>query len=299
MDEELKKLQDERKLLCEETAELSGKEVDVEQGEVLVKKSEKITETASKIKKLELYKEDIKNLLNGDKVKLRSCPPQYFSILNSGLIEIMEKKLTAYVKGDTDIGETYSSLNNKAEKIKMLRGAELLAAVASMEFFVSAPFVGFLISTIAGGRYHEESLAETYYLYTIAIMLSVAAISLTIAGVVHLANRHYEKSFAKEMQDFIEGPKYVDKATNTEDVKESEQKETKEGELIGLSGDHKEVQPSISSEQSESGMDLLVDLSEQPNSNVDSTLSGVTQVRESNVQLLRGIVIGKGQEIGV
>jgi hypothetical protein len=32
------------------------------------------------------------------------------------------------------------------------------------------------------------------------------------------------------MQDFIEGPKYVDKATNTEDVKKLEQEETEVGD---------------------------------------------------------------------
>lgn len=53
----------------------------------------------------------------------------------------------------------------------------------------------------------------------------VATLALIIAGVAYLIERHYEQSFVKEMQDFIEGPEYVDKATNTEDVEESKSKE--------------------------------------------------------------------------
>ncbi|WP_265039187.1 hypothetical protein [Wolbachia endosymbiont (group A) of Yponomeuta plumbellus] len=209
-----------------EIAELSGKEVNVKQSEELAKKSTKITETASRIEKIELCKEDIKNLLSGKKATPRTYPQKYYSILNGELTKVIEEKLKAYVKDDeADVKKTYQSLNNKAEKIKMLRGAKLLAAGASMVFFASAPFVGFLIGTIAGGRYHEESLAKTYYLYTIAIMLSVAAISLTIAGVVHLANRHYEQSFVKEMENFVGEIQHVDKLSNTEDKKKLEQKE--------------------------------------------------------------------------
>ncbi|WP_349967113.1 hypothetical protein [Wolbachia endosymbiont of Armadillidium arcangelii] len=136
MDEELKKLQDEQKLLRKETSELSGKEVDVKQGKVLVTKSEKITEISSKVEKIKLCKENIKNLLNGDKVKLRFYPPQYFSILNSGLIEIIEKKLTAYVKDDTNIENIYQSLNNKAKKIIISGNIKIALQTSSLLVFL-------------------------------------------------------------------------------------------------------------------------------------------------------------------
>ncbi|WP_264705211.1 hypothetical protein [Wolbachia endosymbiont (group A) of Gymnosoma rotundatum] len=223
MNEEIKKLQEEQKMACKEIAELSGKEVNVKQSEELAKKSTKITETASRIEKIELCKEDIKNLLSGKKATPRTYPQKYYSILNGELTKVIEEKLKAYVKDDeADVKKIYQSLNNKAEKIKMLRGAKLLAAGASMAFFTSALFVGFLIGTIAGGWYDKKYLAVTYYLYTIAIMFSV---SLTIAGVVHLANRHYEQSFVKEMENFVGEIQHVDKLSNTEDKKKLEQKE--------------------------------------------------------------------------
>ncbi len=315
MDEELKKLQDELKLLCEETVELSGKKVDVKQSKVLVTKSEKITETASKIEEIKSYKKNIKNLFNGSKTKLNSYPSQYFSILNSGLIEIMEKKLTAYVKGDTDIGETYSSLNSRAKKIIRVRNVKnTLVLSASLTFFIPCISVMCLGMFCMGVQHGPRpsflfAMIDITLFYIVPIMLSIAVALYATAGVAHLIKRRYEQSFEKEMQDFIEGPKRAEKATN-EDVKKLEQEGTKVGDVIDLSGNcemNDKVEPSAPPKRSGLYPDLSEELlasscnkkDSQPNSNVDSTLSGVTQVRESNVQLLRGIVIGKEHEIGV
>jgi len=67
--------------------------------------------------------------------------------------------------------------------------------------------------------------AVTVFRYIAVSPFIVMALMLIIAGVAYLASCVLEHSFAKEMQDFVEGPKYVDKATNTEDVKKLEQKD--------------------------------------------------------------------------
>ncbi|WP_264329084.1 hypothetical protein [Wolbachia endosymbiont (group A) of Andrena hattorfiana] len=81
------------------------------------------------------------------------------------------------------------------------------------------------------------------------------------------------------MQDFIEGPKYVDKATNTEDVKKLEQEETEVGGLINLSGNcemNYKGEPSAPPWQEPKQPGLYLDLSEEllalPSSNFNSAL---------------------------
>ncbi|WP_353287016.1 hypothetical protein [Wolbachia endosymbiont (group A) of Anthophora plumipes] len=258
--------------------------MDVEQGEVLVKKSEKITETASKIEEIKLYKEDIKNLFNGSKTKSNSYPSKYFSILNSGLIEIMEKKLTAYVKDNTDIGETYSSLNSKAKKIEMLNNVKivLLCSSAMVCGMACMPFIAVFCQSCAGPSEFHYSMLYFFIHYSLPILFPIAATLLALAGAVYLVQRHYEQSFEKEMQDFIEGPKRAEKATN-EDVKKLEQEGTKVGDVIDLSGNcemNDKVEPSAPPKRSGLYPDLSEELlasscnkkDSQPNSNLDSPL---------------------------
>ncbi|WP_341821246.1 hypothetical protein [Wolbachia endosymbiont (group A) of Myopa testacea] len=121
------------------------------------------------------------------------------------------------------------------------------------------------------------------------------ALTLIIAGVAYLASCYLEHSFAKEMQDFIEGPKYVDKATNTEDVKKLEQEETEVGDLIDLSGNcemNYKVEPSAPPYDEPKQLGLYPDLSEellallfnkkdsQPSSNFNSALPPSNTARD-------------------
>lgn len=239
MDKEIKKLQVEQETLCEEIiAELSDKKVNVEQSEEFARKGAKITETASRIKEIELYKEHVRNILSGKEVISRTYPKEYYLILNDELTKIMEKKLKAYVKDDeVDVEKIYHGLTSKAKKILLLEGVGLSAQCVSLGFFVGAPFVQFLVGTTV------KVSPVAYSLYAVATMVSVAATSLVIAGVAYLVNRHYKKSFAKEMKNFIEGPVYISKATNTENGEKSEQKETKVGGLIDFSCNNDQVTP--------------------------------------------------------
>ncbi|WP_265033716.1 hypothetical protein [Wolbachia endosymbiont (group A) of Sicus ferrugineus] len=83
MDKDLKDLQDKQKKLQEDRTNLNNVEMHSEKAKALAidKIDEQITKASSEIKKLELYKEDITNLLNGGKTKSNSYPSKYFSIL--------------------------------------------------------------------------------------------------------------------------------------------------------------------------------------------------------------------------
>ncbi|QOD37973.1 hypothetical protein [Candidatus Wolbachia massiliensis] len=202
MDEELKELQ---KRLQEEVAELRGEEINTKQDKIPVTNSKRITETSSKIKVIELYKKDTKNLLSGEKAKIRTYPEKYYSILNDELTKVMEEKLKAYVENDKDdVEKTYHSLNSKAEKINILRSIKTVALCISFMFFGFTPLIQLI----------------SFSSIPIVIMLPISAIFLAAGGVSYLTEKHFEQGLAREMEDFIEGPKHVDKATNTggEDV---------------------------------------------------------------------------------
>ncbi|WP_353283413.1 hypothetical protein [Wolbachia endosymbiont (group A) of Pogonocherus hispidulus] len=287
MDKDLKDLQDKQKKLQEDRTNLNNVEMHSEKAKALAidKIDEQITKASSEIEKLELYKEDITNLLNGGKTKSNSYPSQYFSILNSELIEIMEKKLTAYVKDNTDIGETYQSLNSRVKKIIRVRNVKnTLVLSASLAFFIPCISVMCLGMFCMGVQHGPRPsflfpMIDITLFYIVPIMLSIAVALYATAGVAHLIKRRYEQSFEKEMQDYIEQPiKCMDKATNNEDVKKLEQEETKVGDLIDLSGNcemNYKVEPSAppydeknSSEQSR----LYPELPARPSSNLGSSL---------------------------
>jgi len=85
--------------------------------------------------------------------------------------------------------------------------------------------------------------AVTVFRYIAVSPFIVMALMLIIAGVAYLASCVLEHSFAKEMQDFIEGPKYVDKATNTEDVKKLKKPSAPPCDEPKQPADLSEVQP--------------------------------------------------------
>lgn len=228
MDEDIKTLRGEQEMLREEVAKLLGKEVNIKQGREAEKKSAEIAETASIIEKIKLYKENIKKLLSGEKLIFTSISQRYYSILNDELIKTMEEKLKAYVDDDAaDVEKTYQSLNNKAKKIMKLNRAALFTVLVCMACFGLDIFVVFIAIFIS------RTLALKCLLYT----NSLAIISSTIVVLTYLTHEYYERSFVKKMENFIEGPKYMDKATNAENEEELKQreKEQKVGDLIDFS----------------------------------------------------------------
>ncbi|MFP3020385.1 MAG: hypothetical protein ACEY3F_03440 [Wolbachia sp.] len=284
MDKDLKDLQDKKVKLQEDKTNLSSVEMYDKEAKALAI-NKQITETSSKIEEIKLYKEDIKNLLNGDKVKSRSYPSQYFSILNSELIEIMEKKLTAYVKDNTDIGETYQSLNSRVKKIIRVRNVKnTLVLSASLAFFIPCISVMCLGMFCMGVQHGPRPsflfpMIDITLFYIVPIMLSIAVALYATAGVAHLIKRRYEQSFEKEMQDFIEGPKRAEKATN-EDVKKLEQEGTKVGDVIDLSGNcemNDKVEPSAPPKRS----GLYPDLSEAQPPSYEEACGTIVQLEDS------------------
>ncbi|KAG8172527.1 hypothetical protein JTE90_002918 [Oedothorax gibbosus] len=205
MDKELKDLQDKKAKLQANETDLNDKKIQGKEAKALAydiqKINAEITEASSEIEKIKLHKEEIKNLLNGDKVS-KSYPPQYFSILNNGLIEIMEKKLTAYVKDNTDIGETYSSLNSRAKKIIRVRNVKsvLLFSSALACGIACMPFIAVFCQSCAGPNEFHYSMFYFFIHYSLPVLFPIAATLLALVGAVYLEQRHYEQSFAKEMK---------------------------------------------------------------------------------------------------
>lgn len=247
INEELKKLQDEQKLLQEEVAELLNKEVDTKQAKVLATNSKKITETSSKIEEIELYKKNIKNLLSGKKVdelykkniknllserkkEMGSYSLQYLSILSDELTKVMEEKLKAYMEDNkADIEKSYQSINSKARRVVISEGVTMGAGVISGCCALNVPLIYFYDISLSSARF-------SWGIHCFAVILfSIAATSLVIAGIVYLVNKHYKQSFVKEMENFIEEPRHMDKATSTENVEESKQQEQEVRDLIDFS----------------------------------------------------------------
>ncbi|WP_349967834.1 hypothetical protein [Wolbachia endosymbiont of Armadillidium arcangelii] len=241
MGEEIKKLKEEQKMARKEIAELSAKEVNVKQDEEVAKKGAKITETASRIEEIELYKEHVRNLLSGEKVISRTYPKEYYSILKDELTTIIEKKLKAYVEDDeAGVKKTYQSLNSKKERIKTIKRVytiSVITIVFSFAFFFLCPFYCHIIF---GGP-----TVDQYFCYSL-LAVPPAIIACAIAGIAFLIKIYCWKGFAREIEDFIEGPKHVDKATNTENEKELEQTEKEQDveDLIDLSDSGQLLTPS-------------------------------------------------------
>ncbi|WP_264736251.1 hypothetical protein [Wolbachia endosymbiont (group A) of Rhinocyllus conicus] len=183
-------------------------------------------------KEIELCKKDILNVLDGGKSVLSvQLKQKYYSILKNDVKELeaeISEELEDYVN-NTNIHEIYQSLNSKIKKIKHYNKI-VYRTLCTSGFVAMSLLIVPLIALMAfdvttkGGGFLEALM------YTATPFLVVATLALIIAGVAYLASCYLEHSFAKEMQDFIEGPKYVDKATNTEDVKKLEQEETEVGD---------------------------------------------------------------------
>ncbi|WP_265021847.1 hypothetical protein [Wolbachia endosymbiont (group A) of Icerya purchasi] len=184
-------------------------------------------------KEIEVCKQDILNVLDGGKSVLSDQLKQkYYSILENEVKELkaeISKELEDYTN-NTNIHEIYQSLNNKRKEKEHCEeiGVPALctSGIATLCMLFFAPLIAIHICDFRrGGIGFLEAL-----MYTAAPFLIVATLALIIAGVAYLVNRNYEKSFIKEMQNFVEKPKCMDKATNTEDVKKLEQEETGVGD---------------------------------------------------------------------
>ncbi|RDD33754.1 hypothetical protein Wcon_02231 [Wolbachia endosymbiont of Cylisticus convexus] len=165
------------------------------------------------------------------------------------IIEIVEKELIAYIRDNKDyIEKIYQSLNNKAKKIIISRNIKIALQISSLLVFSVAlmPFVSLFAQTCAGPVQFQRNMFYFFMHYSLPILLPTVAALLALANVVYLVQRYYEQSFAKEMQDFIKGPKHVDKATNTENEKELEQTEKEQDveDLIDLSDSGQLLTPS-------------------------------------------------------
>lgn len=182
-------------------------------------------------KKIEVCKQDILNVLSdGKSVLSDQLKQKYYSILENEVKELkaeISKELEDYTN-NTNIHEIYQSLNNKKKNGGLLKEVALgcLGITAIILMLTSVFF--FLPIIIAINPPTHMSMHEVTVIAVSPFI--VMALTLIIAGVAYLASCYLEHSFAKEMQDFIEGPKYVDKATNTEDVKKLEQEETEVGD---------------------------------------------------------------------
>lgn len=184
-------------------------------------------------KEIELCKKDILNLLDdGKSVLSGQLKQKYYSILENEVKRLrteISKELEDYTN-NTNIHKMYQSLNSKIKKIDKIKQSDVrwisLETTGIAALFVS-PFVpliaGFMsLSTgYKGGIGYLDAL-----MYTASPFLVVAALALTVAGIVYLTSYYLKYSFTKEMQDYIEQPiKCMDKATNTENAEELKTKE--------------------------------------------------------------------------
>ncbi|MFP3015525.1 MAG: hypothetical protein ACEY3B_04405 [Wolbachia sp.] len=224
---------------------------------------------------------------------------RYEKKIKSPLIEIMEKELRAYAEGNkTDIEKTYQSINSKAKKIviseKVISMSEYPFVISGIMFFIGISVCALIPKyTIYRGGY-VQSLNSTAVIYVTVISLSLIAISFVIAGIACLVNKHYKQSFVKEMENFIEEPRHMDKATNTENgeepkqvgkPKQQEKEQEVEENLIDLSDNYEmnyKVEPSAPPYDEPKQPGLYPDLSKedlQPSSNFYSVLPPFNTVR--------------------
>lgn len=185
-------------------------------------------------KKIEVCKQDILNVLSdGKSVLSDQLKQKYYSILENEVKELkaeISKELEDYTN-NTNIHEIYQSLNNKKKNGELLKEVALgCLGITAIILMLTSVFFFLPIIIAINPPTHMSMHEVTVFRYIAVSPFIVMALTLIIAGVAYLASCYLEHSFAKEMQDFIEGPKYVDKATNTEDVKKLEQEETEVGD---------------------------------------------------------------------
>ncbi|WP_253309138.1 MULTISPECIES: hypothetical protein [Rickettsiales] len=185
-------------------------------------------------KKIEVCKQDILNVLSdGKSVLSDQLKQKYYSILENEVKELkaeISKELEDYTN-NTNIHEIYQSLNNKKKNGGLLKEVALgCLGITAIILMLTSVFFFLPIIIAINPPTHMSMHEVTVFRYIAVSPFIVMALTLIIAGVAYLASCYLEHSFAKEMQDFIEGPKYVDKATNTEDVKKLEQEETEVGD---------------------------------------------------------------------
>ncbi|MBC6686216.1 hypothetical protein H9I48_03085 [Wolbachia pipientis] len=223
---------------------------------------------------------------------------RYEKKIKSPLIEIMEKELRAYAEGNkTDIEKTYQSINSKAKKIMI---SEKVISMSGCPFIISCIvlFIGAIACKLsepiiyrAGYVQSPHSTAATC---VSAISLSLIVISFVMLGIACSVNKHYKQSFVKEMENFIEEPRHMDKATNTENgeepkqvgkPKQQEKEQEVEENLIDLSDNYEmnyKVEPSAPPYDEPKQPGLYPDLSKedlQPSSNFYSVLPPFNTVR--------------------
>ncbi|WP_353270834.1 hypothetical protein [Wolbachia endosymbiont (group A) of Hedychridium roseum] len=185
-------------------------------------------------KKIEVCKQDILNVLSdGKSVLSDQLKQKYYSILENEVKELkaeISKEPEDYTN-NTNIHEIYQSLNNKKKNGGLLKEVALgCLGITAIILMLTSVFFFLPIIIAINPPTHMSMHEVTVFRYIAVSPFIVMALTLIIAGVAYLASCYLEHSFAKEMQDFIEGPKYVDKATNTEDVKKLEQEETEVGD---------------------------------------------------------------------
>ncbi|WP_264688059.1 hypothetical protein [Wolbachia endosymbiont (group A) of Sympetrum striolatum] len=185
-------------------------------------------------KKIEVCKQEILNVLSdGKSVLSDQLKQKYYSILENEVKELkaeISKELEDYTN-NTNIHEIYQSLNNKKKNGGLLKEVALgCLGITAIILMLTSVFFFLPIIIAINPPTHMSMHEVTVFRYIAVSPFIVMALTLIIAGVAYLASCYLEHSFAKEMQDFIEGPKYVDKATNTEDVKKLEQEETEVGD---------------------------------------------------------------------
>ncbi|WP_341816827.1 hypothetical protein [Wolbachia endosymbiont (group A) of Agelastica alni] len=197
-------------------------------------------------KEIEVCKQDILNALDGGKSVLSDQLKQkYYSILENEVAKLeaeISKELEDYTN-NTNIHEIYQSLNNKKKNGGLLKEVALgCLGITAIILMLTSVFFFLPIIIAINPPTHMSMHEVTVFRYIAVSPFIVMALTLIIAGVAYLVNRNYEKSFIKEMQnyieepkhkemqDFVEKPKCMDKATNTEDVKKLEQEETGVGD---------------------------------------------------------------------
>ncbi|NEV48979.1 hypothetical protein EUZ93_00340 [Wolbachia pipientis] len=174
-----------------------GKEIDK-------KRIEAPSKIRNKIEKMKQHKEEILNPIIG----------------------MVEKELTAYVTNNKGyIEKTYQSLNDRAKRIETLQG--IVSSTPDSETLLFCFLVAVFPILLEG------AIIFAFPVISCSLFAVLLAISFAIPGVANLVKRHHEQSFAKAIQDIIEGPKHVDKATSTENGEESKQQE-KEQEVRDL-----------------------------------------------------------------
>lgn len=233
-------------------------------------------------KKIELCKKDILNVLDGGKSVLDDQLKQkYYSILKNKVAKLeaeISEELEDYINdNNTNIYKMYQSLNNKKKNGGLLKEAALgclcITAIILMPtsvFSIPSIIISIIIATTPTTYMSMHEV--TVFRYIAVSPFIVMALTLIIVGVAYLASCYLEHSFEKEIQNYIEQPiKCMDKATNTEDMKELEQKDP----VVGDYG----KKPSAPSYE-EAFRTIVQRKDSKPSSNFDSALPPSNTARD-------------------